>query len=264
MTLEVLLGMGVEESVMQFLDRSIAHTASPFRAAASSVFSRLVLSLQASAGNAIRCDVQGECLDVFDVTNPEAVAAAEAHAAELVTSVTVETRAALNQVVQRMFTENIAPKQAAGIIKKIVGLTEIQANAVVNLHQKILTNPGALIYAGKTPVRVPKTGMDAAQLDRTLTRYADKLTRQRAMNIARTETVKAANEGQTQLWKQAQQRGDLPNVIRHEWIASYSERTCPVCSALNGEVVVVGEAFSNGSTQPPAHPMCRCSTGMVL
>ena len=263
-TLEMLFQMGAPAAILTYLDRVIAGLEAPFRLAAKNKISTLIERIHADAGNATRCDYTAECLGEFDVTNPEAVIAAEQHAAEMVTAISEESRSAINRIVQRMFTEGIPPKQAAALVQKVVGLTEIQAGAVVNLHQRILTSPGALIYAGKTPIRVPQGGMGAAQLDRVLTKYADRLTRQRAMNIARTETIRAANEGQMQLWRQAVSRGELARDIKHEWIASFTERTCAICQGVNGEIVPVGQPFSIGVTNPPAHPMCRCSTGLVM
>ena len=262
-TLEMLFMLGEPAAVIAYVERVGVGLEMPFRVAQKSKMSTLIFEINEAAGNATRCDYTAECLSAFDVTNPEAVIFAEEHAAEMVTAISAETRQSINVIVQRMFTEGIPPKQAAGMLKQIVGLTEIQANAVVNLQQKIITSPGALIYAGKTPVRVPKDGMPAEQLDRTLGRYADRLTRQRAMNIARTETVRAANEGQMELWRQAQNNGQLGSSIRHEWIADNTERTCQICSGANGEVVAVGKLFSTGVTIPPAHPSCRCSTGLV-
>jgi SPP1 gp7 family putative phage head morphogenesis protein len=263
-TLEMLFQIGDPRAVIAYIERVGVGLEAPFRLAQKSKMSTLIFEINADAGDATRCDYTAECLRAFDRTNAEAVIAAEEHAAEMVTAVSAETRQSINVIVQRMFTEGIPPKQAAGLIQKVVGLTEIQANAVVNLHMKIITSPGALIYAGKTPVRVPQAGMGTEQLDRTLTKYADRLTRQRAMNIARTETVRAANEGQMELWRQAQSTGQLGSQIRHEWIADNTERTCQICSGANGEVVVVGKLFSTGVTIPPAHPSCRCSTGLVM
>jgi SPP1 gp7 family putative phage head morphogenesis protein len=263
-TLEMLFQLGMHHAIVAYLDRVTVGLDTTLRIAEANKMSQLLLEINAVAGNITRCDFTVECLMQFDVTNPEAVIFAEEHAAELVTAVTAETREAVNEIVQRMFVEGIPPKQAAPLIKQVVGLTEKQANAVVNLHQRILTSPGKRIYAGKTPIRVPKTGMSTEQLNRTLQKYSDKLQRQRAMNIARTETVKAANEGQMELWRQAQAAGRLPKVIKHEWIASPTERTCDICINANGEVKVVGELFSTGTTNPPAHPSCRCSTGLVL
>lgn len=263
-TLEMLLSLRMLEPVLVYIDKAIVGLEAPFRLAEKNKISTLVLDIQEAAGNATRCDYTAECLIEFDVTNPEAVVFAEAHAAELVTAVSAETKLSIRNVVVRMFNEGIPPKQGASLIKQVVGLTEVQANAVLNLQQKVLANPGKLIYAGKTAVRVPQTGMSAEQLKKVTGKYADRLTRQRAMNIARTETVKAANEGQVSLWRQAQKRGDLPKDLKHEWIASFTERTCPICQGANGEVVPVGATFSTGTTIPPAHPSCRCSTGLVL
>lgn len=264
-TLEMLFGMRMPEAVIAYIERALPSAEASFRLAAKNKIATMILEINAAAGNATRCDYTVECLQQFDTTNVEAVTWAEKHAAKLVVEIGQETRLAIREIVVRMFNEGIPPKQAAGMIKKLVGLTSIQSNAVVNLHQRIITaNPGDLIYAGKTPIRIPKGGMDDARLMRTLNRYSERLLRQRAMNIARTETVRAANEGQMQLWKQAQKRGELPRDLKHEWIASPTERTCQICIGMNGEIVQVGAQFSAGMTNPPAHPSCRCSTGIVL
>lgn len=204
-----------------------------------------------------------QCFQAFDRFNANSVTWADQHSAELVKGISDESRKAIQKVISRSFAEGIPPKQAALMIQNSVTMTEAQANAVVNLHQTIITSPGKLVYAGKTPIRVPAAGMDSARLDKVLQDYADRLTRQRAIAIARTETIEAANQGQMLLWGQAQEKGLLPKVIKHEWVAAGSERTCPICQGADGEVVVVGELFSTGVTSPPAHPMCRCTTGLA-
>lgn len=271
-TTEILSGSGFEASLDGYLDRALQATEDhllPER------LPQLLLKIAARAGNAARTSVPSnlraakkralpvKALPAFDVTNDLAVLWAEQHAAKLVTEVTNESRKAVRAVVARGFTQGIAPKELSRILVKIVAMTEAQGNAVVNLHQTILTSPGKLVHAGKVKIRVPAAGMDSARLDRTLQAYADRLTRQRAINIARTETIAAANEGQTLLWQQAQEQGLLPKVIKHTWLAAASERTCPICSGMDGETVVLGEMFSYGVTNPPAHPMCRCTTGLA-
>lgn len=261
--LEMLFSFGLQEPIVKYLEGFLLYQETPFRIASSSRASKLFLKIAEDAGNATRCDFTAECLQEFDVHNPEAVAWAEKHAAELVAEVSEESRRAIRRIVARAFTDKMPPRQSAKLIRNVVGLTEVQADAVINLQQKVLTSPGSLIYAGKTPIRVPKAGMPEARLDGIIQKYADRLTRHRAMTIARTETMMASNQGQALLWSQAQARGELPRTLKHEWIASFSERTCPICSALNGEVVEVGKPFSAGVTNPPAHPSCRCTTGLV-
>lgn len=64
--------------------------------------------------------------------------------------------------------------------------------------------------------------------------------------IARTETVRLANQGLVRLFKEN-------NIKKVRWLAALSDRTCPICIELNGRV------FNTGEVQPPAHSNCRCS-----
>lgn len=85
--------------------------------------------------------------------------------------------------------------------------------------------------------------------------------RDRALTIARTETMTAANQGQLQLWDQAKQKGLLTGKEGKEWITTPDDRLCPVCSPMNGEVVAMHKYFDVGGSKvdaPPAHPNCRC------
>jgi SPP1 gp7 family putative phage head morphogenesis protein len=78
-----------------------------------------------------------------------------------------------------------------------------------------------------------------------------KMSRHRAEMICRTETIRSYAQGSVNQYKKA-------GVHYWEWIASYDERTCPVCSSLDGKVFRVGEP------QPPIHPNCRCSVAPRL
>jgi SPP1 gp7 family putative phage head morphogenesis protein len=69
----------------------------------------------------------------------------------------------------------------------------------------------------------------------------------RAINIARTETVRVSNEG-------AAERYRLGEIQEYGWVASMSDRTCPICEELNGQIFPM-----SSSTKPPAHNMCRCT-----
>jgi hypothetical protein len=196
----------------------------------------------------------------FDQTNEQAVIWIEQHAAELVQDVTRETRAALREMMRISFTEGIPPRQAAIMIRGVVGLTEVQAAAVARLRKTLLESSGKRVIAGKTPIRVPTTGMPADKLDRALTAYHQRLAKQRALVIARTETIRASNEGQRQLWQQAVQRGDLPAGIKRVWLVS---DPCPICRPYANAVAKLDEPFLGSLMNPPAHPQCKCTTGLA-
>lgn len=51
--------------------------------------------------------------------------------------------------------------------------------------------------------------------------------------------------------------------IKRRWDATLDSRRCLTCQGLHGEVVEVGEAFSDGSRHPPAHPNCFPGTVAV-
>jgi hypothetical protein len=84
----------------------------------------------------------------------------------------------------------------------------------------------------------------------------------RAELIARTESMRAANEGQREAWDQAVEAGLLPDDARKVWIAAGDP--CPECEVLDGEEVDLGEDYpGDGGDGPPLHPNCRCTEGVV-
>ena len=65
--------------------------------------------------------------------------------------------------------------------------------------------------------------------------------------IARTETVRLANKGLINLFKENK-------IKKVRWIAALSDRTCPICMDLSGQVFEIDTV-----SPPPAHVNCRCS-----
>lgn len=180
----------------------------------------------------------------FDVANQEAVDWAEAEAAKLVTAVTSDARAAIRVVVSEGLDGGVSPKNTAKLIRSSIGLTERDAGAVMNKHLSMLAD-----------------GVDGETAAKRSERYATKLLNSRAETIARTETIRAANEGQSQLWEQAAEAGLLDkDTAMKTWIASPD--ACPECEEVADEVVPMSEDFSVGQ-DPPLHPNCRCTIGLV-
>lgn len=199
----------------------------------------------------------------FDRTNPSAVLWVEQHAAELVTEVTDQTRRAIRKIITRAFVEGIPPREAAVMLRKVVGLHSRDEEAIDNLKQRILDNPGGKVFAGKKPIRVPENGMTNKKLRDTLSSYADRLNNRRALLIARTETIRGSNEGQNQLWNQAVASGQLSRTAKRVWIVTPDERLCPICEGLDGKIAPLNGSFDGRFSGPPAHPACRCTTGLT-
>jgi len=199
-----------------------------------------------SAARDLRIALDAERLPL-SLVNERAVAWAEGHAAARVVEIGRETRAGLRRFLADGIADGWSPMKLARTIRETVGLTEAQAGAVARFRRKLIAD-------GLNPVGAAK--------------YADKLLRVRAENIARTETQEAVNAGEAAGWEQAVTAGWLPPGQEAEWLTNRGDRTCDVCESLGGQRVAVGGSFqaSNGETfeRPPAHPSCRCARILVV
>lgn len=193
----------------------------------------------------------------FDYRNPDAIAAAEDIAAELVTRVSEETRVALRELIVKGLREGIPPRKLARMIQDAVGLNAQQAGALANYR-------GAL---------EAEQALSPEVLEKQVGRYRERLLRARKLTIARTETMRFVNTGKLEAGFQAQRQGLLGADSVKEWSAAPEELEpprCPICAGLNGMQIPLSAAFpigrESGSSSasvtavlaPPAHPHCRC------
>jgi len=79
-----------------------------------------------------------------------------------------------------------------------------------------------------------------------------KTAQRRATLIARTETLRAHNEGRKVFYRQV-------GITKVRWLIADDERTCKICRALDGKVFVVVEVDG-----PPRHPGCRCCVSSYI
>jgi SPP1 gp7 family putative phage head morphogenesis protein len=185
----------------------------------------------------------------FNRTNPQAVRAVDRVGAVLVKNITDETRVAIREVVKRGFTQGIAPRDLARMIREMVGLSESDQMAVINYRFGLL-----------------KQGLPADRVDRLARIYADKKLRERALTIARTEVLNASNEGQLELWRQARRDGLVSEPLK-VWIVTPDDRLCPRCRPMDGQTRKLDEPFDTplGPRQRPTlHPRCRCAMGLKV
>jgi SPP1 gp7 family putative phage head morphogenesis protein len=186
----------------------------------------------------------------FDLVNEHAVRAARDRAALLVTQITRETRSAIQSIVARSFADGIAPRDAARLIRPLIGLTVRQANAVLRRYEVLITN-----------------GLSRRAAERQARAYAQRLLRYRALTIARTETISAASSGQLSAWQQLQRRGRLAPAAMKVWIVTPDDRLCRRCRAMDGKTVPLDAQFVGAfgsASAPPLHPNCRCGIGLTF
>lgn len=77
-----------------------------------------------------------------------------------------------------------------------------------------------------------------------------------ARRLAITESARVMSEIQFRSFE----KGGYKKYI---WITEIDDRTCPVCSALDGEVFDIDRS-EIGANLPPLHPFCRCSVAAYV
>lgn len=169
----------------------------------------------------------------FDGRNEAAQAAVDNYLRDYTWRVAGDTRIAINALVERGIREGIPPYQLANLVKDHIGLDTKRMGALAT-------------YAANH---------SSAQVER----YGRKLLKSRAVTIARTETMGALNAGHVASWRQAMDEGWLPTDTAKEWMITPDDALCEICAPMDGEVVPLDRAFSNGLDSPPAHPNCRCA-----
>jgi len=186
----------------------------------------------------------------FDLTNPRAVEAIDRQATQLIHDITQESRAAIRQVLREGFNEGVTIDEMARRIRGSIGLTSRQAQAVENFRAGQLDQ-----------------GIDPELVERRASAYGQRLLRQRATNIARTETIAASSAGQQAAWQEAQAQGYLGAASR-VWIVTPDDRLCEnICAPMEDQVRGMNEPFTTGEgftvMYPPAHPQCRCAVALA-
>ena len=205
----------------------------------------------------------------FDLTDKMALSWARERSAGLVKEISEATRQAIRELIAAGIEEGIPPRQLASEIRAIVGLRSDQVRAVDNLRARLATaEPGSTIQAGSVSIKVPAKGLTIDQIEAHAAKYASRLRSQRALLIARTETIDAANQGQRLFWEQNKAAGFLPVSSKRVWIVTPDDRLDPkICAPMAGQIAGLEEAFVTGAGQyvqsPPAHPACRCAVGIA-
>ncbi len=209
----------------------------------------------------------------FSLVNERAVRWATEEAKLLQDVVDAETNKAIRDIVVRGQREGLNVRLQAQQIRRVVGLTDKDARAVDRFYEGIR-----------------QSGTNEARAKELADRMSARLLKRRAENIARTETIRAANMGTQLSWQTAMDEGLLPQSSQKVWIATQDSRTCPICAVLDGQVIAVAEPFDvqeratsftrdGGNFRvaekvpltkpttvqtPPAHPSCRCTDGLVF
>lgn len=218
----------------------------------------------------------------LDISSPFMRRAAQTQTAHQVRQVNGTTKDSIRRTIYDAQRNGTPPETVADRIRRVVGLDSRRARAVDNYRDGLDqvmsgTRDPATIgprryrngrWEGRWTLgkRPGKETLTTAEANKMADQYAFKLRYNRAQTIARTETIRAANEGQQMTWEEMAHRRSLPSDFNRKWVTADDERTCPYCAELDGTVVrlrgrfrvKVGKDHVSVKT-PPLHPNCRCT-----
>jgi hypothetical protein len=203
----------------------------------------------------------------FDSVHPAYTAYAQARTVELVGYFQAEAITAIGDAVGTAYSQGITWRGTAQTIEEILGLGKAGEFATREAYMARGLTPD---WAQAVDRRMKQT-MEAAgkaglsptkAYDRAVTagdRYADKLRKARGRMIARTEIMRAANQGRKIGMNQLADDGLFNRATAGKrWLASAID-VCSICLDTDGTVVGWNAEFPTaGVDEPPAHPNCRC------
>lgn len=172
----------------------------------------------------------------FDVLNVPAVKAVNKFCSKLVTDVTVKTKKGINTFIRHGIKQGWSMSKIARELRPLVGLTGKQTQAIIKYRSNLM---------------LTRSDLTAAQLDKAVMRYTNKVHRQRMLTIARTETANAQNIGYCQ---------GLEQVGVKEAELRNGANPCEECLALKGVKFPIAEAGGIITV----HPRCTCAMLPVI
>lgn len=197
---------------------------------------------------------------------------------ELIAELDQRARDTVASVIERGVRAGDAAAEIAANIRDTIALTDRQANAVANYRRLLEDIDQRALGRELRNKEFDDTVQDAIDtgeflsdtaIERMVEDYADNYLDYRADTIARTESLRAANAGLRDSYRQAADRGVFPaEAVTRNWLAAIDERTCPVCMSIvenNPQGVGLDEDFQSDDgpiDDPPVHPSCRCTIEM--
>lgn len=164
---------------------------------------------------------------------------------ELIQNVTADLQTNVQNAVAVGMTNNLSPRQVAGLIRD---------NLPLNVRQQ-----GAL---DKYKAGLAETNLSKKRQRELSERYREALVDERATTIARTETQYAINQGMAASWQEAQRQGLIGYNSMKRWQCE-AEPCAKICEPMSGRRVRINDLFElpNSTTvyTAPAHVRCRCS-----
>ncbi len=161
-------------------------------------------------------------------------------------NISQEARDLIRQTVRQAFLEGGHPYETARIIRGSIGMNPQQTASLLRFGDGLTAQ-----------------GVTGTAWERAVARQEARYIQARAEMIARTETLRAAQQGQLEAWREARLQGLYePERTFRVWIAVGD--ACDECAELDGMEVGLDEPWPTGDMEAQAHPSCRCTQGLAF
>jgi ketosteroid isomerase-like protein len=266
-------------------ERGIAGDLVKETAAAAERFAASVNEATATSGKAAAKWLDGKVPDSlisYNGTNYRAVSQAQQNRYQLIREISDEQRTVVRRAVSEGVARGDNPRVIARDIRESIGLTETQAGYVTSYRRALESGDydnalGRQLSDGRSDrtirrIRSEGGALTPEQIDDMTERYRKNFVAFRAETIARTESLRAANDGTRELFKQAVERSDLlATELETTWHAGPSTGARASHQAMDGVAVKFGQEFTlpDGTRMTgPGDPRggakhnanCRCTT----
>jgi hypothetical protein len=204
----------------------------------------------------------------YDPLNAATVAAQNVTNDAIAAHVEDTAQATAEEILSRGLSSGARPAVIARALRDTLGLSVAEANAVESYRAAL--DRGArspLIRAlrdRRYDAMIDRGRLSPEQIERIVARYAARYRAFRANRLARTEGLRAANQGRAAAW--AQYAALTGEGYRRFWLIAGDELVCPICAAIpdmNPEGVAPDEPYQTPigdlMRPPDPHPQCRCS-----
>ncbi|AYD87310.1 MuF-like minor capsid protein [Microbacterium phage ValentiniPuff] len=188
----------------------------------------------------------------FEMINQLAVAFAAEHSGALVMEISTKMRDSIATMLTGLVAGQLPRHSLLQLLRLTIPLHSAWAEVVDRVYaDTYLEN----IESGASPAKADQIAQRRAYV------RSERLLSARVKNIARSEAMRAMNEGKWSGWSQQIGDGWMPVDSLKEWLEGRSP--CKECAPLVGEIRLWDEPFSNGQMMPPQHPSCRCTAALL-
>jgi hypothetical protein len=211
----------------------------------------------------------------FDMIDDDTQTALRDAQDALIAELSEKARDTVESVIAAGVGAGDSPDEIAADLRDTITLTERQAAAVSNYRRLLEDLDQDALERELRNKEMDDDVQDAIDsgeflpddvIDRLTGQYADNYLDYRADAIARTESLRSANSGLRDSYRQAADRGVFPSeAVRRYWQIATDERVCPVCQSIvdnNPDGVGLDDDFQSDDgpvDDAPIHTSCRCT-----